>query len=82
MSNKPYWFPAKKYGYGWGTPVTKEGWFVMVGYIVLVIAISLLIPPDRNLKAFLLSFFILTTVLIFICWKKGEPPKWRWGDDS
>ena len=23
--------------------------------------------------------FAMVTALIFICWKKGEPPKWRGG---
>jgi len=24
-----YWFPAKRYGWGWGIPVTWQGWAVM-----------------------------------------------------
>jgi hypothetical protein len=23
-----YWFPAKRYGWGWGIPVTWQGWVV------------------------------------------------------
>ena len=26
--NPPYWFPAKRYGYGWGLPHTWQGWIV------------------------------------------------------
>jgi hypothetical protein len=24
-----YWFPAKRYGWGWGLPVTWQGWAVL-----------------------------------------------------
>ncbi len=26
-----YWFPAETYGWGWGLPITWEGWVVLVG---------------------------------------------------
>lgn len=38
QSQKKYWFPAKKYGYGWGLPVTWQGWVVVVSYLVLITA--------------------------------------------
>ena len=25
-----YWFPAKRYGWGWGPPQTWQGWVVFV----------------------------------------------------
>jgi len=24
---------------------------------------------------------ILSLALFVVCWIKGEPPRWRWGDD-
>ena len=30
-----YWFPAKRYGWGWGLPATWEGWAVMAGFFRL-----------------------------------------------
>ena len=27
----PYWFPAKSYGFGWGLPITWQGWLVFLG---------------------------------------------------
>ena len=24
---------------------------------------------------------VITLALLIICWKKGEPPRWRWGGD-
>jgi hypothetical protein len=28
---------------------------------------------------FLLYVGALSAALVLICWRKGEPPKWRWG---
>jgi len=33
--NKDTWFPAMKYGVGWGLPITWQGWAVFSSYIVL-----------------------------------------------
>ena len=30
-----YWFPAKRYGWGWGLPAVWQGWVVLVGFIGL-----------------------------------------------
>jgi hypothetical protein len=77
---KKIWFPAKKYGFGWGLPVTWQGWVVFLSYMLLIIIgslafISFHLRPD----IFSLYVIILTSVLILICWKKGEKAKWRWG---
>ncbi len=74
-----YWFPAKRYGWGWGPPTSWQGWVVLiVGLVVLSIAAFGFLP--RRPVAFLLSVTGLVSVLIFICYIKGEPPSWRWGD--
>ena len=26
--------------------------------------------------------FCITSVLVLICWWKGEPARWRWGDEE
>jgi hypothetical protein len=30
--------------------------------------------------AFLVLIFLNTMALIAVCWVKGEPTRWRWGD--
>jgi hypothetical protein len=30
-----YWFPAKRYGWGWGLPITWQGWLTLVVFILL-----------------------------------------------
>lgn len=83
---KGYWFKSKLYGWGW-TPVKWQGWLVILGYILLMLTIILNrekeIPgnPDSgsNFLTFALPIILLTALLIFICYKKGERPRWQWG---
>ena len=74
-----YWFPAKHYGWGWGPPVTWQGWAVLVGYIASVLLISVCFSPDRHPLIYPIAIAFTTSVLIGVCLKKGEPPAWRWG---
>jgi uncharacterized membrane protein YhaH (DUF805 family) len=77
--DKRYWFRAKRYGWGWGLPITWQGWVVFVAWFaVLICATRYLIP--RRLAAFLILTLLMTLVLLVICYQKGEPPRWRWGD--
>lgn len=36
--SKDIWFPAKKYGYGWGLPVKWQGWVAFIGLLGLGLA--------------------------------------------
>jgi len=74
-----YWFPAKRYGWGWGYPATWQGWVVIAGYVGLIGAGATIIAPSMHPGLFLAYLVFLTLVLIVICWVKGEPPHWRWG---
>jgi len=77
-----YWFAAKTFGWGWGLPLTWEGWLVLIAYLIALPVAVAFFPPDRNMPGFLASVFGLSGVLVAICWRKGEPPKWRWGRDE
>jgi hypothetical protein len=79
--NGAYWFPAKRYGWGWGLPVSWQGWLVMAAYFALVISGIALFPPRQSLAVFALYIAVLTALLMAVCWLKGEPPRWRWGND-
>lgn len=74
-----YWFPAKRYGWGWGLPSTWQGWLVLVGYIGMQCVMPMLISPAESLTGYLVFVFTITAMLLVICWWKGEPPRWRWG---
>ena len=77
-----YWFPAKRYGWGWGIPSCWQGWMVLAVFAGLFLAGFLLFPPSRDIGLYLAYVAILTGSLVAICWIKGEPPRWRWGDDK
>lgn len=75
-----YWFPAKRYGWGWGPPCTWQGWIVFIIYFALVIVGIPFIQVAVGGIVYIAYVLILTVALIAICWITGEPPRWRWGD--
>jgi peptidoglycan/LPS O-acetylase OafA/YrhL len=81
QTNGDYWFPAKRYGWGWSLPIAWQGWLVFLAFFALLFIGIYLFPPRQSLAAFLLYVIALSLVLIVICWLKGEPPRWRWGND-
>jgi hypothetical protein len=79
MSEQPYWFPAKRYGYGWGLPATWQGWVVLGAFFVLLLVGAFVLPPSRHPKGFTAYTAVLCGLLFAVCYTKGEPPKWQWG---
>jgi len=75
-----YWFPAKRYGWGWGPPNNWQGWSVLVGFVVLIAVGGAMNLPHSPAR-FMTYVVVLSLLLIAICWWKGEPPRWRWGGD-
>jgi hypothetical protein len=83
MQDHPrYWFPAKRYGWGWGLPTAWPGWLSLVVFIGLVVAGAFLFPPSKALPAYLIYVIVLSLAFAGLCWWKGEPPRWRWGGDE
>jgi hypothetical protein len=79
VSEQPrYWFPAKRYGWGWGPPVTWQGWVVLAAYAACIGAGALVISPARRPAVFVAYVALLSVLLTAVCWAKGEPPRWRW----
>jgi hypothetical protein len=80
MNNNPnIWFPAKRYGWGWGLPVTWQGWAVMAVYTGVLIGLGWRLMPAQP-ASFALGIGIATALFSFVCWWRGETPRWRWGD--
>jgi len=75
-----YWFPAKRYGWGWGPPRTWQGWLVLLGFFALLVAGAFVFLPKLQTGYFLVYTMVLVAGLIAVCYVTGEPPKWRWGD--
>jgi hypothetical protein len=76
-----YWFPAKRYGWGWGPPTQWQGWVVLVAFFAAEFALALKLLPDQP-PMFALGTVVLVGVLVGICLAKGEPPGWRSGGDK
>lgn len=79
-SEKKYWFPAKRYGWGWGLPGTWQGWLVLAVYAALVIASVVIFPPTEAPAEFVFANCAFAAAFVAACWLTGEPPRWRWGD--
>jgi|SRR3989338_10071014 len=78
-----YWFKAKLYGWGW-TPARWQGWVVLATYIAVIIVPSIVFADrieggGEFVRWFPPLIFIATAILIGICYKKGEKPRWQWG---
>ena len=82
QAERKYWFPAKRYGWGWGIPSSWQGWLVLFAFVALVVVGSILFPPAKVLGTYVAFVAILCILLIGVCWLTGEPPRWRWGDDE
>ena len=78
----PPWFRARtgRFSRGW-MPVTWQGWLVFLAFFALVLFGIYLFPPRQSLAAFVLYVVVLSALLTLVCWLKGEPPRWRWGND-
>ena len=75
-----YWFPAKRYGRGWGLPSAWQGWVVLLVYVALVLGGIPLLQVSKGNLVYIAYVSGFTVVLVAVCWLKGEPPRWRWGD--
>lgn len=73
------WFPAKRYGWGWGPPVAWQGWVVLIVWVLLLAGGLLWLLPG-GLAGSVLFSLSMVALLMAVCWLKGEPPRWRWGD--
>ena len=78
---KKIWFRAKRYGWGW-YPATWQGWAVVFGYVAVLAGLICIFETniEKFWMGYLISVFVLTGVLIYVCYKTGEKPGWHWGD--
>jgi hypothetical protein len=78
-SNAKVWFPAKRYGWGWGLPLVWQGWAVYGIFLVLLVAGACVIPPPKHPALWAGFLLCWSAGLLAIAWFKGEKPQWRWG---
>jgi hypothetical protein len=75
-----YWFPAKRFGWGWGFPSSWQGRSVLLAFLALLAAGWVVLPPSTVPGWYFAYVAILSAFLTLVCWLKGEPPRWRWGE--
>ena len=94
MKNKrKLWFRAKEFGWGW-YPVSWQGWTVTLAYSVLIplsiiifgIWLGAAVPGGLSARGTLFAIFeflafliVATGILLRLCYRHGERPRWRWG---
>jgi hypothetical protein len=78
-NEKPVWFAAKRYGWGWGLPCAWQGWVVFAVWLGFVCGTALLMVPG-HFALWMASTAVLATALFAVCLIKGERPRWRWGE--
>lgn len=76
---RKYWFPAKRFGWGWGLPVRWQGWACLIVYVAGVALVLHCFGPGREPGLRVAGLGLLTLALFIMLWLKGERPGWRWG---
>jgi hypothetical protein len=74
------WFPAKRYGWGWGLPRRWQGWLALLVYVAIIVLVIVRFPPSHGVGSFMALVLAATFLFGLVCWWKGEAPRWRWGD--
>jgi hypothetical protein len=54
----------------------------LAAFAALLVVGSFLFPPATKLGPYLAYVGVLCALLVGVCWLKGEPPRWRWGNDE
>ena len=75
-----YWFPAKRFGWGWSFPTVWQGWVVLIAYMALVVGGVPVVQGTIGNLVYVVYLVVLTVAFIAICWVKGEPRRWRGRD--
>ena len=80
---KTIWFRRKTFGWGW-YPSTWQGWAVIAVFLLLDFGNVYRLDIKHSsspitIKEFLIETALLVSVLIWICYRTAEKPKWQWG---
>jgi hypothetical protein len=80
VHDKPYWFAARRYGWGWGLPLTWQGWLAYALWFAVLFGTMPFLHVRQHLLGHVVFLIGMAAVLLGICLWKGEPARWRWGD--
>jgi predicted anti-sigma-YlaC factor YlaD len=75
------WFRVKRYGFGAGLPCSWEGWALLAGFLVVIVASGVAFA-GRASMLHLSLVLAATAIVVVVSWRKSDGPwKWRWGQD-
>ena len=80
MSDGPDWFAPKRYGYG-ATPITWQGWALTLGFVGILILISVNFAKRPVQMVAILIPVIVAFIVICARTTRGGL-RWRWGDED
>jgi hypothetical protein len=75
MNEGTEWFAPKRFGYGAGLPVARQGWAVLIAYLTIVIG-SWLLFSRRPLA--LVGIVVPATALLIVITARTTRGGWRW----
>lgn len=75
-----FWFAAKRYGWGWGLPLTWQGWVIYGVWFAILLALISSFHGREHVGVHIATIVGMVVALTVICYLKGEPPRWRWGE--
>ena len=78
MTDGPEWFRPKRYGFG-ATPVTWQGWALILGFVAIVYAVILAFR-ERPLAIFAILVPLLVVFITITARTTRGGWRWRWGD--
>lgn len=88
MNGKKLWFKNKRYGWGW-YPASREGWAVLLVWVLFFILGEIVFlrsmqtsPSNTAVVGFVVYVTLTLSVLLRICYLRGEKPRFRWGDEE
>jgi glucose-6-phosphate-specific signal transduction histidine kinase len=71
-----YWFAPRLFGYG-ATPVTWQGWALVLGFVALILALYTVLPDD--LTRVIVSVVLAVPMVVIAYVKTDGGWRWRWG---
>lgn len=79
LKNNPkgYWFRRKLYGYG-STPAHLPGCLTLALVCLFLNKVEEIRTLREINKKIIIPLVLLTVLLIFVSYLKGEPPLWQW----
>jgi hypothetical protein len=83
--DKRPWFPVKRFGYGAGLPIARQGWFLVLAYVAVMIALGFVADGAGGLTLAGVVVLMLAVTAIFVLIVKARTNgawRWRWGEDA